>query len=123
MMAHSPHPHRVSVLREIETRFADAVSRTSRAPFRREDDVSLLSSLAQHYGLITGTAFAATATHAFVDLSNARVERQLTQLRARDHDFFCVGDHHEFAVDAAAVDAMLAEFLAAYFPLAAPWER
>ena len=123
MMAHSPHPHRVSVLREIETRFADAVSRTSRAPFRSEDDVSLLSSLAQHYGLITGTAFAATATHAFVDLSNARVERQLTQLRARDHDFFCVGDHHEFAVDAAAVDAMLAEFLAAYFPLAAPWER
>ena len=68
----------------------------------------MLSSLAQHYGLITGTAYAATAEHAFVDLSNARIERQLRQLRARDRDFFCIGDHHEFAVDAEAVDAMLA---------------
>ncbi|HXH79034.1 stealth conserved region 3 domain-containing protein [Nocardioides sp.] len=123
VMAHSPHPQRVSVLAEIETRFPDAVARTARAPFRSETDVSLLSSLAQHYGLLTGTAFPATAKQAFVDLSNARVERQLKQLRARDHDFFCVGDHHEFAVDAAAVDAMLAGFLADYFPLPAPWEH
>jgi hypothetical protein len=33
-----------------------------------------------------------------------------------------VGDHHEFAVDAEAVDAMLAAFLEDYFPVAAPWE-
>jgi len=122
VMAHSPHPHRVSVLSEIEARFADALSRTAHAPFRSEIDVSLLSNLAQHYGLLTGTAFAATAKHAFVDLSNARVERQLKQLRDRDHDFFCVGDHHEFAVDAEAVEALLTDFLQAYFPLAAPWE-
>ena len=123
VMAHSPHPHRVSVLTEIEERFADAVAGTARSPFRGPADVSLLSNLAQHYGLVTGSAFAATARHAFVDLSNARVERHLRQLRARDHDFFCVGDHHEFAQDAERVDALLAEFLADYFPLAAPWER
>ncbi len=122
VMAHSPHPQRVSVLAEIEARFPEALARTARAPFRSPTDVSLLSSLAQHYGVLTGTAFAATARHAFVDLSNARVERQLAQLRARDHDFFCVGDHHDFAHDAEAVDAMLADFLADYFPLAAPWE-
>ncbi|CAA9389976.1 MAG: hypothetical protein AVDCRST_MAG60-1437 [uncultured Nocardioides sp.] len=123
VMAHSPHPHRVSVLSEIEARFPDAVSRTARAPFRSTSDVSLVSNLAQHYGLVTGHSFPASATHAFVDLTNARVERQLKQLRARDHDFFCVGDHHEFAQEAAAVDAMLDAFLADYFPLAAPWER
>lgn len=123
VMAHSPHPQRVSVLTEIEERFPEALARTARAPFRSSSDVSLLSSLAQHYGLLTGRAFAATAEHAFVDLSNARVERQLKQLRARDHDFFCVGDHHDFAVDAEAVDAMLADFLEDYFPLAAPWEH
>lgn len=122
VMAHSPHPQRVSVLTEIEARFPDAIAATARAPFRSPTDVSLLSNLAQHYGLVTGTAFAATAQHAFVDLSNARVERQLKQLRARDHDFFCVGDHHQFAVDAEAVDAMLADFLEDYFPLPAPWE-
>lgn len=123
VMAHSPHPQRVSVLNEIEERFPDALGRTARAPFRSPTDVSLLSNLAQHFGLITGQAFAATAQHAFVDLSNARVGRQLRMLRARDHDFFCVGDHHKFAMDTEAVDAMLADFLEDYFPLAAPWER
>ncbi|MBA3781362.1 MAG: stealth conserved region 3 domain-containing protein [Nocardioides sp.] len=122
VMAHSPHPQRVSVLREIESRFGEAVDATARAPFRSAGDVSLLSSFAQHYGLITGTAFRGEAAHAFVDLSNARIARQLRQLRARDNDFFCVGDHHDFAVDADEVDALLAEFLAAYFPVAAPWE-
>ncbi len=122
VLAHSPHPQRVSVLEEISERFSDEVTRTARSPFRSESDVSLLSSLAQHYGLITGTAFAAEAEHAFVDLTNARVERHLKQLRARNRDFFCVGDHHEYAVDAEAVDAMLADFLASYFPVPAPWE-
>lgn len=123
VMAHSPHPHRVSVLAEVEARFADAVGRTARSPFRADTDVSMLSSLAQHYGLVTGSAHVASAEHAFVDLSNARIERQLRQLRARDRDFFCIGDHHEYAVDADAVDAMLSEFLGEYFPVKAPWER
>jgi glycosyltransferase involved in cell wall biosynthesis len=123
VMAHAPHPHRVSVLREVEERFADAVAATARSPFRAGTDVSMLSSLAQHYGLLTGSAVEGRAGGAFVDLSNARVERQLRQLRARDRDFFCVGDHHDFAVDADAVDELLAGFLADYFPVKAPWER
>src|SRR5690606_28334712 len=123
VMAHSPHPHRVSVLSEVAARFPEAVDGTAHAPFRSPTDVSMLSSLAQHYGLATGTAFAARAEHAFIDLSNARVERQLRQLRARDKDFFCVGDHHDFALDAERVDELLADFLELYFPVAAPWER
>ncbi|WP_185996037.1 stealth conserved region 3 domain-containing protein [Nocardioides campestrisoli] len=123
VMAHTPHPHRVSVLTEVATRYAAAVDATAHAPFRSPGDVSMLSSLAQHYGLATGTAYAASAEHAFLDLSNARVERQLRQLRARDKDFFCVGDHHDFALDAEAVDRALAEFLEVYFPVPAPWER
>ncbi|PVG81740.1 hypothetical protein DDE18_17370 [Nocardioides gansuensis] len=123
VMAHTPHPQRISVLREVEERFPEALARTARAPFRSEGDVSLLSSLAQHYGLLTGTAFEGAAEHAFVDLSNARVERQLRQLRARDKHFFCVGDHHDFAVDAAEVDQLLGDFLEDYFPVRAPWER
>lgn len=122
VMSHSPHPHRVSVLTELSTRFADAVERTARSPFRSPADVSMLSSLAQHYGLASGAAYVAHAEHAFVDLSNARVERHLRQLRARDKDFFCVGDHHDFAVDMDAVEESLAAFLAAYFPVPAPWE-
>ncbi len=122
LMAHTPHPHRVSVLREIEARFGEALERTALAPFRSPTDVSLLSNLAQHYGLATGSAHVGRAEHAFVDLSHAQVARNLAKIAQRELDFFCLGDHHDFAVDAAEVDAMLAQFLADYFPVAAPWE-
>ena len=35
-LAHTPHPHRRSVLDEIERRFSDAVSATAHAPFRSD---------------------------------------------------------------------------------------
>ncbi|NHC24138.1 glycosyltransferase [Nocardioides sp. IC4_145] len=122
-LAHTPHPHRVSVLAEIADRFADEVDRTARAPFRSETDVSLLSSLAQHYGLATGTAYVGSAEHAFVNVSNSDVEWQLQRLLERGQDFFCLGDHHDHAVTAARLDALLADFYAEYYPVAAPWER
>ncbi|MDN4171424.1 stealth conserved region 3 domain-containing protein [Nocardioides sp. SOB77] len=122
-LAHTPHPHRVSVLTEIAERFAGDVDRTARAPFRSETDVSLLSSLAQHYGLATGTAYVGTAEHAFVNVSNSDVEWQLQRLLDREQDFFCLGDHHDHAVTAARLDRLLADFYAEYYPVAAPWER
>ena len=56
-LAHAPYPHRRSVLEEIERRFPAAVAATARSPFRSDTDLSLLSSFAQHYGLLTGTAY------------------------------------------------------------------
>lgn len=122
-LAHTPHPHRVSVLTEIEQRFADAVAATARAPFRSDTDVSLLSSLGQHYGLITGSAFAGSAELAYVNLSNSDVGRQLGQLLERQQDFICLADHHDYALPPERVAELLAECLAAYYPVAAPWER
>ena len=51
----SPAPASRSSRRSSE-RFPEEVARTARAPFRSDTDLSLLSSLAQHYGLITGSA-------------------------------------------------------------------
>jgi glycosyltransferase involved in cell wall biosynthesis len=121
-LAHAPYPHRVSVLRELTERFPDAFARTSHSPFRSDTNVSTLSSLAQHYGLLTGTAYAAEADLAFVNLSNADVDRQLQRVLDRDQDFICLGDHHDHALRAERLDELLAEFLPAYFPIAAPWE-
>ncbi len=124
VMAHSPHPHRVSVLAEVEARFPDAVgAHRALAVPRRHRRLDALARWPSTTAWSPGRRTSPTAEHAFVDLSNARIERQLRQLRARDRDFFCIGDHHEYAVDADAVDAMLAEFLADYFPVKAPWER
>jgi glycosyltransferase involved in cell wall biosynthesis len=121
-LAHTPHPHRRSVLDEIERRFPEAVAATAAAPFRSDTDVSMLSSLGQHYGLTTGTAYRGEASFEFVNLSNSDLTRQLNQLMRREQDFFCLGDHHDYAMVAARLDQELSSFFSAYFPVAAPWE-
>lgn len=121
-LAHTPHPHRTSVLDEVERSFPEAVAATARAPFRSDTDLAMLSSLGQHYGLTTGTAYAGEAAFEFVNLSNSDLARQLKQLLRREQDFFCLGDHHDYAMPAAKLDELLAGFFATYFPVAAPWE-
>ena len=122
-LVHAPYAHRVSVLTEVAERFATEVAATTRSPFRSSTDVSLLSSLAQHYGLLTGTAHVAEADYAFVDITETSVRRRLKELLRRDRAGFCLGDSHDFARDPEQVAALVAEFLEIYFPIAAPWER
>lgn len=122
-LAHSPHAQRRSVLEEIEQRFPEDVARTARTPFRSDTDVSMLSSLAQHYGLVTGAAATRTASNAFVNLSSSDLDFQLKRLLNRDQDFFCLGDHHDHALKPAVLAELLADFLESYFPVAGPWEQ
>jgi hypothetical protein len=122
-LAHAPYAVRTSVLQEIEQRFADVVRATTHAPFRSDTDISTLSSFAQHYGLLTGTAYAAEADTVFVNISNSDLDWQLSQLLDRDQDFFCLGDHHDHGFRTWRLDEMLTTFLQAYYPIAAPWEK
>lgn len=122
-MAHTPHPHRRSVLSEIEGRFPDAVAATARSPFRSEADISLLSNLAQHYGLITGSAYVGRIEHTFVNLSTSALKRLFRELLQRQQDSICLGDHHDYAFERSKVDWLLSEFLEEYLPTASPWER
>ena len=122
-LAHAPYPHRRSVLEEIEARFPDAIAGTARSPFRSDTDVSTLSSLAQHYGLMTGTAYVADAERAYVNVSNSDLDWQLKRTLDRDQDFICLADHHDHALNADRLNRTLADFMQAYFPVAAPWEK
>ncbi|MGI8646229.1 MAG: stealth conserved region 3 domain-containing protein [Nocardioides sp.] len=122
-LAHAPYPQRVSVLAEVADRFPEAVAATARGPFRSETDVSMLSSLAPHYGLITGSAFASELESVFVDLSGTKVVVLLDQVRQRRQDASCMGDHQDYALEMGRVDQLVADFLEAYYPIAAPWER
>jgi hypothetical protein len=58
-----------------------------------------------------------------VNLSNSDLARQLNQLLTREQDFFCLGDHHDYAMPAKVLHERLATFFETYFPVAAPWER
>ncbi len=126
-LAHAPYPHRRSVLEEIERRFPAEVAATARSPFRSDTDVSMLSSFAQHYGLLTGSAYAAQhpdqSERAYINISNSDLEWQLKKVLERQQDFLCLADHHDHALDRERLDRTLEEFMTAYFPVAAPWER
>jgi glycosyltransferase involved in cell wall biosynthesis len=122
-LAHAPYPHRRSVLDEIGRRFPTAVAATARAPFRSDTDLSMLSSFAQHYGLLTGTAYVGESERAYINISNSDLEWQLQKVLERQQDFLCLADHHDHALDQERLDRTLTEFMAAYFPVAAPWER
>ena len=122
-MMHSPHPQRRTTLEEIAARFPDEVERTTHAPFRSASDLSLLSSFAQSYGLVTGQAFRAGAHHGYVDLGHQQLPVQLRQMLRRDRDFFCVADNLVSAFDSESADGLLMDFLREYYPIAAPWER
>ncbi|MCW2764843.1 MAG: glycosyl transferase, group 1 [Nocardioides sp.] len=121
-LAHAPYPQRRSVLDEVSRRFPEEVAATARSPFRSETDLSMLSSFAQHYALMTGTSYVADADLAFVNLSNSDVDWQLERLLARDQDFICLGDHHDHALRTERLDELLADFFGAYYPEPAPWE-
>ena len=125
-LAHVPYPHRVSVIEALHERFAAPLAATARAPFRSDTDVSTLSSLAQYYGLLTGTAFVndnGTDALAYVNISNADLEWQLKRILDRQQDFICLGDHHDHALRGDRLDLVLGTWFETYFPAAAPWER
>jgi glycosyltransferase involved in cell wall biosynthesis len=122
-LVHAPYAHRVSTLHEVAERFDESVAATTRSPFRSTTDVSMLSSLAQHYGLLTGRAHVGETDYAFVDITETVVRRRLIALMDRQRGGFCFGDSHDFGRDPAQVEQLVAEFLEAYFPIAAPWEK
>ncbi|MCW2815974.1 MAG: glycosyl transferase, group 1 [Nocardioides sp.] len=122
-LVHAPYAHRVSTLRDVAERFAGEVDATTRSPFRSASDVSMLSSLAQHYGLLTGRAHVGETDYAFVDITETVVRRRLIDLLRRERGGFCLGDSHDFGRDPSQVEELVAAFLEDYFPVAAPWER
>ena len=112
------------MLEEIERRFP---SRSRQRRARRSAPTPtcrLLSSFAQHYGLLTGTAYVGeTSERAYINISNSDLEWQLKKALQREQDFICLADHHDHALDPDRLDRTLTDFMAAYFPVAAPWER
>jgi stealth protein CR2/Stealth-like protein len=122
-MMHTPHPARRSVLAEVADRFADQVEATAAHQFRHPEDVSLLSSLQQYYGYLTGRAVPGDIRYGYADLADPATPFKLARmLHGRHLDAFCLNDTHSDAATAAEQAGMLADFLPAYLPFASPFE-
>ena len=124
-LAHAPYPHRRSVLEEIERALPRRqVARTARSPFRSDTDVSTAQLVRPALRAADRAGVRRpTSERAYINISNSDLEWQLKKALQREQDFICLADHHDHALDADRLDRTLTEFMAAYFPVAAPWER
>lgn len=79
-MLHTPYPHRRSVLEEMEHRYASDFERTRASRFRVGDDVSVLSSFAQHYGWLTQRYQPGALEYRFVRLNKDALPQRIDKV-------------------------------------------
>jgi hypothetical protein len=120
---HTPHAARRSVLAEIEERCAEQVAATASHQFRHPGDISMLSSLQQHWSYATGRAVFGEIQYMYRDLSDPLTPKRLANaLRKRHHQLFCLNDTNADQASAEIQAELLASFLPAYFPFRSPYE-
>lgn len=123
-MRHVAYALRRSVLAEIESELPEQVRATAAHPFRHPGDLSIASSLHQYWAYRTGRAVPGEVAYMYADLAHPATPTKLRDLLARrDMDAFCLNDTDSAAVSALEQQAMMAEFLPAYFPFRSPFER
>jgi hypothetical protein len=121
---HAPFAVRRSVIDELAKRYADDVEATIHHRFRHPDDISVVASLAQYYGIVTGQAVTGSLAADYVHLESAKLRLHLDRLRLGRHfDTFCLNETEVPSADRERVAAVVTEFLGEYFPVPAAWER
>jgi hypothetical protein len=120
---HTPHAARRSVLSEIEERYPEPIAVTASHQFRHPDDISLISSLQQHWSYLTGRGVLAEVTYMYRDLSDPVTPKRLaTALRKRHYPLFCLNDTNSTDDTALRQAQLLDTFLPAYYPFRSPYE-
>ncbi|MFJ3309739.1 stealth conserved region 3 domain-containing protein [Streptomyces sp. NPDC086549] len=120
---HAPHPLRRSVMRDLETHFADALRNTAGNQLRNASDVSVASSLHHYFGYYTGRSVPGRIGGGFVNVGLSEQVKKLNRMLAtRSNDVFCLNDFHDGDVSEDEQDATLAAFLPSYFPIASQFE-
>ncbi|MDQ8705810.1 stealth conserved region 3 domain-containing protein [Streptomyces sp. LHD-70] len=123
-LLHAPYALRRSILDELSERYADELAATSRSRFRSRSDLSLVSSLFQHYAYLTGRAVPGGITYDFVDIAGRAGHARLGRvLQSRDKTAFCLGESPDGTLSEQEKALATRAFLAAYFPVPSPYER
>jgi hypothetical protein len=123
-MKHAPMALRRSVLAEIEEQYPDELAATACHQFRHPDDVSLTSSLHQYYSFLSGWATIGELAYMYLNISAPETPAVLRlALMSRRFDVFCINDTESDAITFPKQHVLMQDFLDAYFPVAAPWEK
>jgi hypothetical protein len=117
-LKHAPYPQRKSIIEEIENKYPDVFRATMASRFRSITDLSVASSLAQHYGYYAGFSVASTISYNYLSTSDklfwAKAKYIVNRGSARMPKCFCINDtgHHgtreegKLTGDQAIVDLM-----------------
>ena len=120
----APYPCQRSVLEEIESNAAARMEATASHRFRDRGDLAVLSSMQHHWAFMQARAVPGQIQREYVDTARPIAALQLSRLlRRRDADVFCLDDTGGDGPQRDEQRAMLGDFLAAYYPFRAPWER
>ncbi|MHA7177300.1 stealth conserved region 3 domain-containing protein [Arthrobacter sp. Sr24] len=124
-LEHSAAPLRRSVLAELEQEFAPEFAATAASTFRASDNISVTNSLYHYYALLTGRAVMhKDGRGVYVDTANMAGLADLPQVLARRNaDFLCLNDGSHGDATPEQRRELLTDFLEAYFPFKAPWEK
>lgn len=123
-MKHVPHALRRSVLTEIEQKYPRELVETAHHQFRHPQDVSLTSSLYQYYAFLSGRAVIDDMRYMYADLAAPQTPSLLRlTLAKRQFQVFCLNDTDSEPAALARQHTLMHDFLSAYFPVPAPWER
>lgn len=121
-LKHTPYAHRRSLLVELEERFPEIFAANVAARFRTHGDHSIVSSLAQRYGAVTGRSVEGRIRYNYADISRPDIKQLLARwTRARSFDVFCLNDAANHEMSEAKV-AIVEDFLSGYFPLRSEFE-
>ena len=121
---HAPYALRRSVMAEVEERFAEVVSATTRSRFRHPNDLSIPSAFAHHYAFMTGRAVPGDLRIAYENLGSRKLGLFLDRIRlGADAEVFCINETERWETSETRAHAQATEFLEHYFAIASPWER
>lgn len=121
-MLHTPHPHRRSVLYEIEERFPDEIAATRNNPFRGEHDISLLSSFAQYYGYFTGRAVPSQLHTRYFQVTSHGLKQARWRLRDQSTEIYGFGECAESTSVDEGLERELAALMHDIVPFPSPFE-
>lgn len=119
---HAPYPQRRSTTAELEARFPEIMDRTAHSRFRHRDDLSVAASFALHYALVTERAVVGEIVAEYAHLESPRLPWMLDRLLLGRHaESFCLNETEQVG-DQVRIDALVGDFLQAYFPIRSCWE-
>lgn len=121
---HTTHSLRKDVLTDIAEEFPDEWRRTAGSRFRSVDDIAIASSLHHDVAIMTNRGHDGPLASKYVKAGCASDEATMLDVfLRRNRDVFCLNDTADRDLPPDRQARLMRAFMAAYFPVAAPWER